>query len=171
MRLLFFVFIFSWLGYSQDKPKDIFDVARFGTVEDMKAYVSKDKNAINAINDRKSSVLILACYRGNDAVATYLINQKPNLNYNSENGTALMASVFKNNLNISKLLLENGADANITDGNGTTALMYAVQFKSIEMIKLLLKFKADKTIKNKENKTAFEYAVFSGDEQIINLLK
>jgi len=59
----------------------------------------------------------------------------------------------------------------VTDEKGTTALMYAVQFRNVAFVQLLLKHKADKTLKDKNGKTAFEFAVFSGNEEIINLLK
>jgi len=38
-------------------------------------------------------------------------------------------------------------------------------------LSLLLENKVDKTHKDKDGKTAFEHAVFSGNEEIINLLK
>jgi len=44
-------------------------------------------------------------------------------------------------------------------------------FKNAAIIKLLLENKVDKTHKDKSDKTAFEHAVFSGNEEIINLLK
>ena len=49
--------------------------------------------------------------------------------------------------------------------------IYAVQFRNVEAVKVLLQNKADKTKIDKQGKTAFEYAVFSGNEEIINLLK
>jgi hypothetical protein len=44
-------------------------------------------------------------------------------------------------------------------------------FKNKEIIMLLLQKKADKALVDSKGKTAFEYAVFSGNEEIINLLK
>ena len=59
----------------------------------------------------------------------------------------------------------------VTDEAGITALMYAAMFKNKNAVMLLLQKKADKTKIDAKGKTAFEYAVFSGQEEIINLLK
>jgi ankyrin repeat protein len=170
MKKLLYIFLF--IGFSAfAQEKTIFDIARNGTIDEMKSLHKANPDIINTINENKSSPLILACYRGNTEVALYLIDNVKDVNYNSEMGTALMAAVVKGKTDLIHTLLHKGANINLTDAQGTTALMYAVQFKNIEIIKLLLAHKADKTKVNKDGKTAFEYAAFSGDEQIINLLK
>ena len=166
--LLLFIF-FSALLQAQDKT--VFDVARKGTISEIKAVYDKDKSIVNAIDDKGSSMLILACYRGNHEVAQFLIDNQADLNYVSANGTALMACVFKNELLLAELLLKKGANPDLADSNGLTSLMLAVQLKNTAMIKLLFNFKASKELKCKQDKTAFEYAVFSNNEEIINLLK
>ena len=166
--LLLFIF-FSALLQAQDKT--VFDVARKGTISEIKAVYDKDKSIVNAIDDKGSSMLILACYRGNHEVAQFLIDNQADLNYVSKNGTALMACVVKVELQLVDELLKKGANPDLTDDNGMTALMYAVQFKNVEMVKKLVDAKANKEQKCKQNKTAFEYAVFSNNEEIINVLK
>ena len=155
-------------GFSQ---QDIFDIARKGTVEEVKAVMKQNPNSINSINDAGYSPLTLACYKGNVAVADFLIKNVDDINGNSLMGTPLMAAVVKGNLVIVKALLENKANPNLTDANGTTALIYAVQFKNTPIVKMLLEYKANKLKIDNKGKTAFEYAVFSSNEEIINLLK
>ena len=149
----------------------IFDIARKGTVSEMKLLFEKDKNSINAIDDKGSSMLILACYRGNHEVARFLIDNGANLNYVSNNGTALMACVFKNEFQLVDELLKKKVNLDLTDFNGITALMLAVQLNNVQMVKRLVDSGANKALKCKQNKTAFEYAVFSNNEAIIHLLK
>lgn len=153
------------------QQKSIFDIARNGTLDEIEQLYTKNKNCINEINEYGFSPLILACYKGNSEVAKFIIEKKSNLDYVSDEGTALMAAVVKGKNELVKSLLENGANPNLTNLEGTTALMYASQFKNVELVKLLLQYKADKTIVNKEQKTAFEFAVFSNNDEIINLLK
>lgn len=148
-----------------------FDVARKGNLSEMKMLYSNDPNVVNAIDQNGSSMLILACYRGNQEVAKFLIDNQADLNYVSKNGTALMASVVKGELQLVDELLKKGTNPDLTDENGMTALMFAVQFKNVAIIEKLLSVKANKELKCKQNKTAFEYAVFSNNEEIINLLK
>jgi len=154
--------------YSQ---ADIFMVARSGSLEDIKGIVAKNPDVLNAKNENGFTPLILACYRGNNEVAKFIIENSNTINTSSDIGSPLMASVVKGNIVMAELLLQRGANPDIPDGKNTTALMYAAQFQNIGAVELLLKYKANKNIKDKEGKTAFEYAVFANNEKIINLLK
>ncbi|MGL2965680.1 ankyrin repeat domain-containing protein [Flavobacterium sp. XGLA_31] len=150
---------------------DVFDIARKGTTAQAKEVVKTNPNAFKTVNKEGFSPLTLACYRGNNDVAKYLIETGCDINQNSSMGTPLMAAIVKGNNEITRYLLEKNANVNLTDANGTTALMYAVMFKNKEVVMLLLQKKANKSPLDSKGKTAFEYAVFSGNEEIINLLK
>lgn len=163
-------FLVNYTAFSQSNVT-IFDIARSGTVSQAQVLLQKNPKIVNDINADGYSSLILACYRGNNDVAKFLIESGANIDYNNAMGNALMAAVVKNNVDIVHLLLAKNADVNQTDANGTTALIYAVQFKNVSLVKLLLANKADKTKIDNNGKTAFEYAVFSDNQEIINLLK
>ncbi|MFC6875688.1 ankyrin repeat domain-containing protein [Flavobacterium myungsuense] len=167
--IISFLIVFQF-SFSQEEV-DVFDVARAGTVEEVKEILKSNPKAFIVVNKEGFSPLILACYRGNNEVAKFLINNGSDLNVSGTMGTALMAAVVKGNDEIVKILLDKNADINATDANGTTALMYAVQFQNEYLIKLLLEHKADRSRIDKNGKTAFEFAVFSKNEAIINLLK
>ncbi len=162
--------IFSFL-ITNAQNKNVFDIARNGSLKEIQELHANNPSIINTVNENKSSPLILACYRGNIDVALYLVANTKDINYNSGMGTALMAAVVKGNMELVKALINAKVDLDLFDSQGKTALMYAVQFKNKEIIKLLLLHKANKSILSNERKTAFEYAIFSGDENIINLLK
>ncbi|WP_298303221.1 ankyrin repeat domain-containing protein [Flavobacterium sp.] len=168
-KILLILFISIKAVFAQDV--NCFDVARKGNLSDIKSLFEKDKSVVNAIDDKGSSMLILACYRGNDEVANFLIDNKAEVNYVSKNGTALMACVVKGEFELVDKLLLNGANIDLKDQNGMTALMLAVQFNNPEMVKKLVEEKANKELKCNQNKTAFEYAVEFNYEKIINLLK
>ena len=168
--ILFILFLF-FQSVSAQEALNVFDVARKGTLEQAKALYRQDPKIFNTVNDGGYSPLILACYRGNNEVAKFLIENGSDINGTSSMGTPLMAAIVKGNSEISELLINKKADLNIADANGTTALMYAVQFKNVALTKLLLDNKADKTKVDKTGKTAFEYAVFSNNQEIITLLK
>lgn len=167
--LIILLLLCSIFSFSQ--TKDCFDVARKGTISEMQLLFKENTKVVNSINTRGSSMLILACYTGNNEVAKFLIENNCDINYVSDNGTALMAAVVKGNNELIKILIKHGANLDLTDTNGITALIYAVQFKNIEILKTLLENNANKSLVDKNGKTAFEYAVFSGNEEIINLLK
>ena len=170
-NILFLTISLLVFTYAQAQDKTVFDIARKGTLSEIQDIYKQNPEVINSVDENNSTPLILACYRGNIEVAKFLIKYVKDINYGSDMGTALMASTYKNQNQLVKLLLESKANPNTTDANGTTALSLAVQFKNVELVKLLLKFNADKTLKDNKGKTAFEYAVFSNNEEIINLLK
>lgn len=171
MKCILFLIFFINANSIYSQQKNCFDIARKGTLNEIITEYSSNKKVIDSIDVNTSSMLILACYRGNDAVAKFLVEKNANVDYVSVNGTALMACVVKGNQELAELLLKKGANPNLAYSNGTTALVYAVQFQNENMIKLLLKYNANKSIVDKQGKTAFEYAVFSKNELIINLLK
>ena len=88
------------------QEKNVFDIARSGTLTEIQNLNKSNPDLINSLNENKTSPLILACYRGNIEVAKFLIENVKNINYNSDMGTALMAATYKNQPQLVKLLLE-----------------------------------------------------------------
>jgi uncharacterized protein len=170
-KTIFSILFFLTFSVSSFSQQNIFDIARTGTLKDIQKAAIKNPESINTKNENGYTPLILACYRGNIAVAKFLIQYSKTVNVASDMGTPLMAATYKGQTEIVKLLLENKADPNIADGNGTTPLIYCAMFGHTEILKLLLDNKANKTHKDKDGKTAFEFAVFSGNQDIINQLK
>lgn len=151
--------------------KNIFDIARTGTLVDIKKAAIADPKCLNLKNENGYTPLILACYRGNLEVAKFLIENSKTVNISCDMGTPLMAATYKGQTEIVQLLLDNNANPNIADANGTTPLIFCAMFGNEKILDLLLKYKVNKQQKDKEGKTAFEFAVFSGNEKIINKLK
>jgi len=131
----------------------------------------KDPNIINQTNENSFSPLILACYRSNIEVAKFLIDNVKDVNYKSEEGTALAGLAVKYNKELVEYLLKKNADPNIADSTGATPLFWAVKFGNKELVELLLKYKADQSIKDSQGMTPFEYALQTNNKDLINLLK
>ena len=126
------------------------------------------------IRDRSKegySALVLACYYSNNEIASYLIKHVKDINSKSSYGTPLMAATIKKNSYLTKLLLENNADPNLSDKNNSTALHYSVIFNQEKIIELLMKYKANPDIKDNRGNTAQDYAKIIGNNKIIQLLK
>lgn len=168
--LLLGLFLSSLLS-AQDKAKSIFDIARSGTVTEVQELMKQNPDVINQINEQGFSPLILACYRGNTAVADFLIDNVKDVNYKSREGTALAGLAIKYNKDLVQHLLKKKADPNIADTTGYTPLFWAVKSGNKELIEQLLRYKADKTKKDSMGMTPFEYALQTNNKEIINLLK
>lgn len=172
-RLTVFIFFFFGLTFlsAQEKKKSVFDVSRSGTVVQLTELMKYNPNIINTTDDNGFSPLILACYRGNIDVANFLIDNVKNLNYKSQEGTALAALSVRYNKDLTEHLLKKKADPDIADKNGTTPLIWAVKSQNKDLVELLLEYKADKTIKDFDGFSPFEYALKTDNKEIINILK
>jgi ankyrin repeat protein len=149
----------------------IFDIARKGNLQEIAESYKKNPDLINSIDDKKSSPLIIASYRGNTDVAMFLIDKVKDVNYNSGMGTALMAAVMSGNSAIVEKLIQVKANLNLMDQGGKTALIYATFFNKNEVAKLLLKAGADLDIKDIDGRSALEYANFNKNTELIILLQ
>lgn len=81
--------------------------------------------------------------------------------YNLKTATPLMIAVNAKEYNLSKFLIENGADVNIKNKEGETALMVATKWGDLETTKLLIDKGANVNAKDKEGKTALDIAIES----------
>lgn len=162
------IFLCSSIAFSQEK--NVFDIARKGTLSEIKSVYKKHPKLIDTIDERKSSPLILACYRGNVDVALFLADKVKDVNYNSGMGSALMAAVMSGNVQIVEKLIAVKADLNQSDSHGKTALIYAVFFNKNEISKLLIEAGADKNRKDSDGKTALDFANFNKNTELIILL-
>lgn len=172
-RLILFAFFFVSLSCitAQEKAKTVFDIARNGTVAELKDLMKNNPDIINQTNENGYSPLILACYRGNTEVADFLIDNVKDLDYKSQDGTALAGLSVRYNRFLAEHLLKRNANPNIADSTGTTPLFWAVKSGNKELVELLLKYKADKSVKDSMGMTPFEYALKADNKEIINLLK
>ncbi|MEM5564430.1 ankyrin repeat domain-containing protein [Psychroserpens sp. AS72] len=157
----------TFISFAQ---KDIFDVARTGTIEEVKALMKINSDTINTANKEGYVPLTLACYKGNTEVALFLASEVNDIDGNSDYGTPLMAAVYKNRPVIIERLLELNANPNIADVNGTTPLHYAIIFRNEKIIKLLMDAKADVDFKDKRGNSAKEYAAMTNNKSIIDLI-
>lgn len=167
--LISIVFIFnSFILFSQEK--NVFDIARKGTLIEIETIYKKNPSIVNTVDERKSSPLILACYRANVPVALFLADKVADLNYNSGMGSALMAAVMSGNIEIVEKLIAVKADLNQFDSQGKTALIYAVFFNKNDIAKLLIHAGAAKNQKDSDGKTALDFANFNKNTELIILL-
>jgi ankyrin repeat protein len=169
-QIILFIYFILFSAVSQAQDKNVFDIARKGTLSDIQEIFNQTPDLINSINDNKATPLILACYRNNEAVALYLSDKVSNINYNSGMGTALMASIMSGNKVIIEKLISKKADLDQTDTQGKTALIYASFNNNTEIVQMLIKAGANKKLADKENRTALDYAKFNKNTQLIILL-
>lgn len=164
---LFGFLLLSLTGYCQ---KDIFEVARSGSVNEVKALMAIQADTINAVGESGYLPLTLACYNGNREVALYLLKHVKDINGSSKMGTPLMAAVFKVDVAVVKALLERNADPNLADDNGTTPLHYAVLSRNERLVELLVDAKANVDDKDKRGNSALDYGHMTQSQSLMEIL-
>lgn len=79
-----------------------------------------------------------------------------------------MSAVDGKNIEIIKLLLENGADVNLKDKYGNDTLFKAVDTYNLELIKLIVEAGANPFVgDNPENYSAYDNAKDRGADEVV----
>ena len=116
---------------------------------ELNLYFYKFNKVRELINkyDHKYILHLLCIYNNYDLLKFSINKYKKYLNeINEKNLTPLLISILNNNIKMSRLLLENGANSNQQLLMKITPLMIATRLNNLDLIKLLIEFKADLNI-------------------------
>lgn len=125
----------------------------------------KEKRNLNS-----GSLLYIAVNHSNNKLVELLLSNEIELNDNSENpqqNSALFLASQNGNLEIAKVLIQNGANLNYANEMGETPLIVATMKNWSGIVSLLLKYGAQTLCKDKKGKIALDYAT---QKEIIELL-
>ena len=126
----------------------------------------KDKNSSNTF-------LHYICMNDDNFPMMELIEptQKEMDSRNNLGQTPLHISLINKNYKISKYLIENGANVNLSDKNLDTSLHLAIKYGNEDIVRLLIKYRANPFSLNKNNETGLDLAVKLNNKECINLLQ
>jgi ankyrin repeat protein len=153
---------------------DIFDAAATGSLNQVQAIIETHPTLVNAYAADGFQPLGLASFFGQIAVAAYLIEHGAGVRSPSHNSMLvhpLHSAVAGQHLEIAKLLLDHGADANAVQADGFTPLHGAAENGDDDMVTLLLAYGANKTAQDSQGRTPLDLAVAQGYEDTVALLR
>lgn len=132
----------------------------------------EDDKMIQETNEEGESLLSLACSGGYFELAHVLLKMNANVEDRGSKGdcTPLMEAASAGHVDIVKLLLEYGADANAQSSAGNTPLMYACNGGHEEIVKILLEQGANIEDHNENGHTPLMEAASSGHVNIAKIL-
>lgn len=147
--------------------------------ETKEAIALLDTNTIdiNGFTEYNKTLLHCACSQGNIEIAKRLLSH-PEIDINLKGKTklkhsALHIAVIENSVELTQLLIENGANINSQEGNGNTPLWTAVSYNNknmkIPVIKYLLAQNADPNIKNNYGISLYKALTMPKNKDIIGL--
>ena len=114
---------------------------------------------INAPGNHHDTPLILACRRGERAIAEELMAAGADINHRNMDGTtALWACVVSDSVQLARLLLDRGADIDHQNDNGATTLMYAASAGKTGWVEFFLENGADIRLQSLDDFTALDLA-------------
>lgn len=119
------------------------------------------------------SALSIAVRRNHTVIVDALLKRGADVNMISEDRghTPLMDAASNGNVEMTRLLLEAGADVDHTSKNGQTALILAAGNKSLDIVAILSEAGADKTRKDSLGMRAYDYALLFSQPEMIDMLK
>jgi hypothetical protein len=127
-------------------------------------------NKINYKNDDGDNPLIYASHTQYFEAVQRLIKHFQIDDTNNQKETALIQSVKSSNLDVVKLILNQGANPNHQDINGQTPLLVACAFLQSENMKILLNCGAKRDLVDKKGRTALDLANGINFKQGIEIL-
>src|SRR6267378_934049 len=155
------------------KP-DVFEASALGDLETVRNLVGGDRELVNAFAADGFYPLGLAAFFGHRAIVEFLLKNGADVKTaarNAQKVTALHGAVARRDVEIVKMLLEAGADANARQESGFVPLHVAASNGHAALVELLLKHGARADAKTDDGKTAGEMAAEKGHKELAEMLR
>ncbi len=159
------------LNYTGDI--NLFEAAATGKFDTLAHLIFSHPDDINKYASDGFTALGLACYFGQFEAARYLVLKGADVNLPSRNGFnvyPLHSAVAGNYTDISRMLIESGADINVKQQMGVTPLHSAAQNGNLELIILLLEKGAVVDVRMEGGKLPSDLARAKGFTEIADIL-
>jgi uncharacterized protein len=146
----------------------LFDAARLGRTDVIPALLVGGAD-ISAHDSKGYTPLILASYHGHVAATALLLDQGAPVDQPDavRGNTALMGTAFKGYQEIADLLLDRGAEPNVTNNAGQTALMMASLFGHHAIVDRLIISGAEKGMVDAAGNSALSVAQEQNNGEMI----
>lgn len=125
------------ISNNSDDVAPIISASKNGHI-DLVKYLIKNGADINRSNLIGESALYVAGISGHKDIVNFLLNNGADPNVMTMTGPLLYQLAFQNNIELTELLLDHGANINIKGGEYPVPISLAIHDGNIEVLKLLL---------------------------------
>ncbi len=148
--------------------EDIFQLVQRGSLESVKALVTKNPALAKAKNEEGDTVLHLAAGAGRRDIFDFLLAQGADAQAKNNDGqTALLYAAYGGSKEIVAALVARGADFKSQDVRGMTPLHFAAREGRTEVVSFLLENGAPADLKNQTGQTPLDLAILRGHSDIV----
>jgi len=136
----------------------------------VRAMLAQDPSLVDRKSESGVSAVLMAVYYQKPELVSLLLDAGAEVNSASRNSQRVMpihSSVASHSLDITRTLLENGADVNAVQQDGYTPLLEAAQAGELETLELLLQYGADPAARREDGQTALDLARQEGHSDIV----
>lgn len=161
-----------------DGMTGLMHAALMGNREMVNALIA-ERADVNAFDINGMTALMQASWAGHQGVvedllaAGALVNLKSSprtIKISRTGATALITASVNDNVDVVRLLLENGADVNECDADGETALLHAAKGGDPRLVDLLLRSRAELEMKDKYGRTSLMVAAIHNNRDAVRTL-
>lgn len=147
---------------------DIFFAIERGNIDKVKQEIESGLD-INTLNRNDQTLLIMAAWLEQSAIAKYLIENNADLDYKDTSGkTALMVAASVNQVDCLANLVNAGADIEAKDNYGWSALHFAAtRDGNIDSFKMLLNLGANSQVRTNNRESVYDIAKQRGCKTIM----
>ena len=152
----------------------IHEACAAGLLQHVQMMLEHKNDIIEEFSTHGFTPLGIASHFNKEDIVRLLLAHKADPNIPSQNGYQvypLHAALSNNNSNISKMLIEAGAEVNIKQHGGYTPLHFAAQHGNIDLIIILLEEGADISILTDTGESASDLADKKGFREIAEILQ
>ena len=153
---------------------DVFAAAALGLTDRLDELVLDNPNLLGTRSPDGWTPLALATFFGQAAAAERLIHAGADTEQRSANDTSNMplhAAIAGNRDDLTRLLLDAGANINVQDGGGWTPVHLATHGGSLSLVQVLLARGADPSIVNRDGDSPLDTALKQGHAEIASVLQ
>jgi len=151
--------------------EDLYDAIETSDLDMVREIISINPKLVFGKDEYGFTIVHAVASTDNEEIAKLILSYKIDVNSKNEDGITPIHNVMYPN--IAQILIDSGANINITDNGGNTPLHIQASDgeERNDVIEVLLKSGADKKILNKQGERAYDIAIIREEEDNASILK
>lgn len=144
--IIYFTILFTTSGLYAG---EIHDAAAAGDLDKVKVMLEADPNLLESKGEYDSTPLLVACGKQQLEVVQFLIEKGANINSRMKFGVSVLCAAIDKDVKcyrLVKLLIDQGIDLNVREGDYETPLQSAVRNNNCAVVKLLIDHGVDPNV-------------------------